>query len=68
MTNIPIKILKDKNQNQFVPFTVTDAVFIPNSNKTVKDALNEVSTEIQECPDEALTNNDIDNLLNGFAE
>lgn len=68
MTNIPIKQLKDKNMEPFVPFTVTNAVFIPNTNKTVNDALNEVSAEVQECPDEALTNNDIDNLLNGFAE
>ena len=52
MANIPIKILKDKNENQFVPFTVTDAVFVPDSDETMSDFMNDQVARI----DEALKN------------
>ena len=106
MANIPIKKLKDKNREDFVPFTVTDAVFVPNTDKTMSDFLDEQVARIDaaiasmgdydslnnkpqindveltgnislddlgvqpegDYPDDALTNNDIDNLINGFAE
>lgn len=106
MTNVPIKKLKDKNRQDFVPFTVTDAVFVPNSDKTISEFLDEQVERIDEAltdlkdyedlshkpqinsieltgnkslddldiqpkgnyPDVALTNNDIDSLLNNFAE
>ena len=106
MANIPIKILKDKNREEFVPFTLTDAVFVPDTDETISDFLDTQVARIDEAlanlgdydsldnkpqinsveltgnislddlgvqpegdyPDDALTNNDIDNLINGFAE
>lgn len=41
MANVPVKVLKDKNQNAFVPFTIVDAVFEADSDKTLKDIMAE---------------------------
>ena len=49
MAIIPIKVLKDKNQEAFLPFTITDAVFIPDTNKTITDALEEQEERIDEA-------------------
>ena len=106
MATIPVKVLKDKNQEAFVPFTVTDAVFVPDSDQNISDFLEAQIERINEAianledydrldnkpqinnveltgnvslddlgvqpegdyPEDALTNNDIDNLINQFAE
>lgn len=36
---LPVKILKDENDRQFVPFTTSDAVFINGTDDTIQDAL-----------------------------
>lgn len=49
MAIIPIKVLKDKNQVAFLPFTITDAVFLPDSDETVTDFLEEQVERIDEA-------------------
>lgn len=41
MANISVKVLKDKNEVAFVPFTITDAVFEADTDKTLKDIMQE---------------------------
>lgn len=38
MTQLPIKVLKDENKSQFIPFTLADGVYYDNTT-SVKDKL-----------------------------
>ncbi len=49
MAIIPIKVLKDKNQVAFLPFTITDAVFVADSDKTLTEVLDEQIVRIDEA-------------------
>ena len=76
MANIPVKVLKDKNQNTFVPFTITSAVFVPDTDKTVKELIDETTAAFEEAMetiptktsdltnDSGFIDNAVDNLVN----
>jgi hypothetical protein len=76
MANISVKVLKDKNQEAFVPFTITDAVFVPDTNKTVTDLVDETIATLEEAMetiptktsdltnDSGFIDNTVDNLVN----
>lgn len=56
MTQVNIKMLKDSNNDVFLPFSTTDAVFEADSNKTLKDILTEQAAEIEDVAGDIPTN------------